>query len=1209
MAGITGDNLFSKDFLNRLDEASQKAGKLNVDLTKLEETLRKGINEGFDRLSKELKDVSVGASDTSSRLSGLEAQIKSLKLTSSQLNSEMSKLKALNKQQEEELSKLRKEYEKLAASQAQNTKATNAQANSLGALAKRYIGLTAGILLVERGVRMFTQQIRLAVDSSIQFEQVMKEVMAISRATSDQFRSLEADANRLGASTEKTAVQVAGLQKELAKLGFAPSEIIASADAIIDLSTATGEDLVQSATVAAATLRAFGMEAVEMTRLVDTMAGSFVRSGLDLEKFRESMKLVAPLARAANVDLETTTAALSKLADAGLSGSLAGTALRNLISEMADPTSDLSKRLGFVVENSTDMITAFRQLKEEGVGLAEAVQMIDVRARPAFFTIMNNIDSVDALAREYRSLSGEGERIAEMMRDTLANDIEISNSAFDAMRRDLAEDFSPMLRDTFQNLTLLSEGIRLTANDTISWTDAIIGNNSTLKEWANNIGDVLSFLATGTSDNVSDFQVIWNGIKNTIREAQLEEEFNRIGEEVKSSMEVINESMDVQANVVPLIKEYRNLQSEMDEGGKASARMAEIQKILVSRFGQTAIMIDRETQEISLNTAELERQAIAKDKEAKNIIKINEERGKEIKTKRMAMLEELKMVSTTEDVTKAVSKYVELGPEIAKLEQEWVARLPIIQQELVNTAQNGWSVLTGSIDKYQKALGDLGAETDEVSTGQGELQVALAKLAEQRAKIAVDEESDILRRIELEESYRDARMHTAQVEFQLQLESIKGAEDEAQKKEILEVELQKTREGILANHRAVIKAHYKELSEMDAKALQERLKDIEQNNRKILEEYKQMASERLEIERGLNAEVDRLRSLDAESEERWREEQSRASFHRVEADFQSEQRMRTMSANKLIKMHKGILDAHRQRAEEGKLLTKEEEESVKESMEAISELTHEKAKAMQDVMKETFASISTLAQELAENQMVIWDNELKRIDALEKAKLEIAGDNAELKIKIEEEADKKRAEIQRKQAEAEKKMAIFNIAIRTAQGVMSALAQFPPNPVLAGIIAAAGVAQAVIVANREIPAFAEGTDNAPGGMALVGDGGGAELVWDKGSNKAFLTPDKPTLMNINKGSKVFTALETEKLLRGVASKDHNDNINKLLGRATLGTERGTQIDQDRLEKAFDKAVKKIPLTEHNYDERGYSRYKRRVEDTKRYLNKKHGTRW
>jgi hypothetical protein len=168
---------------------------------------------------------------------------------------------------------------------------------------------------------------------------------------------------------------------------------------------------------------------------------------------------------------------------------------------------------------------------------------------------------------------------------------------------------------------------------------------------------------------------------------------------------------------------------------------------------------------------------------------------------------------------------------------------------------------------------------------------------------------------------------------------------------------------------------------------------------------------------------------------------------------------------------------------------------------------------------------------------------------------------------------------------------------------------FPPNPVLAGVIAAAGIAQAAIVASREIPAFAEGTDNAPGGAALVGDGGGSELVYDPNRRSAFLTPSQPTLMNINKGSKVFTKDETERIMRGLTRGDSNSHIQQLLEKRKIGVDSRPDFDQRGLEKAFEKAVKKIPLTEHNYDKRGYSTYQRSAEKTKRYLNKKHGLKW
>jgi len=61
-----------------------------------------------------------------------------------------------------------------------------------------------------------------------------------------------------------------------------------------------------------------------------------------------------------------------------------------------------------------------------------------------------------------------------------------------------------------------------------------------------------------------------------------------------------------------------------------------------------------------------------------------------------------------------------------------------------------------------------------------------------------------------------------------------------------------------------------------------------------------------------------------------------------------------------------------------------------------------------------------------------------------------------------------------KQARQDKALALFEIGVNTAKGVISALALTPPNPVLAGIIAAAGIAEAAAVAARPIPKFERG---------------------------------------------------------------------------------------------------------------------------------------
>jgi TP901 family phage tail tape measure protein len=424
------------------------------------------------QLKKEIASLSSTSKKLAKDMADMENKMKQFKQTTSNTNKVISDYEKANKKLEKELAKVKKELAQVNTETKKTAQTTASASKANKTMAQTLLGIGGGAALAYRAITVLRDQLRLAVQSTLEFEQAMKEVQAITRASAEDLRLLTENANRLGATTEKTAGMIAKLQKELGKLGFNTTEILASTDAIVDLSTATGEDLAGSATVAAATLRAFGLEAVEMGRVVDVMAGSFVRSGLDLEKFRESMKLVAPIARATNVDIETTTAMLSKLADAGLSGSLAGTALRNLLSSMADPSEKLVKFLGQLnsnlsdgVKTSEDAILAFKELKASGIGLAEAVQMVDVRARPAFFTIMNQIEAVEGLTLEYGLLNGEANDIAETMRDTLSNDIKIAESAFDALRRNITEKFNPSMRTSAQLVATYSEALRLLIDD------------------------------------------------------------------------------------------------------------------------------------------------------------------------------------------------------------------------------------------------------------------------------------------------------------------------------------------------------------------------------------------------------------------------------------------------------------------------------------------------------------------------------------------------------------------------------------------------------------------------------------------------------------------------------------------------------------------------------------------------------------------------
>ena len=122
------------------------------------------------------------------------------------------------------------------------------------------------------------------------------------------------------------------------------------------------------------------------------------------------------------------------------------------------------------------------------------------------------------------------------------------------------------------------------------------------------------------------------------------------------------------------------------------------------------------------------------------------------------------------------------------------------------------------------------------------------------------------------------------------------------------------------------------------------------------------------------------------------------------------------------------------------------------------------------------------------------------------------------------ELEKQKAELEQRQAKWQKANSIVQTTIATSQAIMMALAQAGPiaGAVLAAVIGAMGAAQVAMIAAQPIPKYAKGTDNHPGGLAIVGDGGRQEVI--ETDNGAYITPSVPTLVDIPKRAKVIPNL-------------------------------------------------------------------------------------
>lgn len=184
----------------------------------------------------------------------------------------------------------------------------------------------------------------------------------------------------------------------------------------------------------------------------------------------------------------------------------------------------------------------------------------------------------------------------------------------------------------------------------------------------------------------------------------------------------------------------------------------------------------------------------------------------------------------------------------------------------------------------------------------------------------------------------------------------------------------------------------------------------------------------------------------------------------------------------------------------------------------------------------TFQGIGDVAQDIFGKIMEMsnqnFENEYNNLSRQKEISLLFAGESASAREEIERQYDVRQREIKRRQAQAEKRQALFNIAVDTAQAIVATLARTPLPAGLPLVIAtgALGAIQAGIVASQQIPQFWRGTENAPEGWAFTQEKG-AEIITDKNNRVKYLGDGNGAqLTYLNKGDKVKTASMTKELL-------------------------------------------------------------------------------
>lgn len=303
-------------------------------------------------------------------------------------------------------------------------------------------------------IDFFTGSVRAAAD----LEEQLDTVGAVMRANAADMDRLKAAAEEMGATTRYTATEAAQAMEALGRAGLNATETIAALPDVLALAQGNGLELAQAAEIVTKAAAGMGVALQESGRIADVFTAAAARANTNVEDLAEAFSYAAPSARAAGLSVEELAAYIGKLADAGIDGSRAGTALNNMLSQFGNESSAFAAALREAGIYTDDFNEALRQLEAAGTRGQAAINAIGQEAGPALRALLaQGTGSVADLTAQLRGAGGEAARVAAEMDSNLKGAIRGLGSAWESLQTYIGQ---PLLEKVETAARDLSQTIR-----------------------------------------------------------------------------------------------------------------------------------------------------------------------------------------------------------------------------------------------------------------------------------------------------------------------------------------------------------------------------------------------------------------------------------------------------------------------------------------------------------------------------------------------------------------------------------------------------------------------------------------------------------------------------------------------------------------------------------------------------------------------------
>lgn len=433
-----------------------------------------GLRQSVQRQRTELAQAGINTRT----LSADERRLKtSISETTAQLNRQREALARVS-QQQAKLSRVKERY--------QTGKSLAGSAAAAGAAG---VGIaTAGTMT---GVKLLMPGYSFAQKNS-----ELQAVLGVDKQ-SPEMEALRKQARQLGDNTAASADDAAAAQVIVAKSGADKDGILAQTPAILDMSLANKKTMEENATLLIGTKSAFGLADDKASHIADVISMAMNKTQATFEGLSDSLTYVGPVAKDAGVSLEETAAMLGALHDAKITGSMAGTGGRAVLSRLQAPTGkayEAIKELGVKTMdgkgNTRPILTILKEMqasfKRNNLGTGQKAEYMKTifgeEASSAASVLMAAAASgkLDNLTRVIQESDGKTAELVKIMQDNLGGDFKEFQSAYEAVGTDLffqQEDALRKLTQTTTRYVLKLDGW-ITRNKSLATTIGVVAGGA-----------------------------------------------------------------------------------------------------------------------------------------------------------------------------------------------------------------------------------------------------------------------------------------------------------------------------------------------------------------------------------------------------------------------------------------------------------------------------------------------------------------------------------------------------------------------------------------------------------------------------------------------------------------------------------------------------------------------------------------------------------